>query len=165
MQSGPFDSYLAMNLPFSPVKELYQKIQALDGVSLKSRGEAHITVVTPVEYWSILKPHNITIEQINQIADLMKIQNSKFDPLCVGRGSVILSGKEENTYFIVVQSNDLVNIRREIQALLVQMGGGATEFNPENFYPHITIGFTSRDLHESDGIIKNTRLCVHSLIQ
>lgn len=68
----------------------------------------------------------------------MKIQNAKFDPLCVGMGSVVLADKKEKTYFVVVQSEDLVNIRRKIQTLLVQMGDGATEFSPENYYPHIT---------------------------
>ena len=57
---GEWSNYLAMNLPFAPMVNLFQQVEAAEKLTLKNRGEAHITVVTPVEYWNILKPRLIT---------------------------------------------------------------------------------------------------------
>ena len=63
-------------------------------------------------------------------------------------------GQNEFTYFVVVQSEDLISIRKKIQDSFVGKGGDKNDFNPLNYFPHITLGFTKRDLHESDGVIK-----------
>lgn len=41
-----FDSYLAMNLPFEPVADLFKQIIVKENRPMASRGEAHITVIT-----------------------------------------------------------------------------------------------------------------------
>lgn len=87
------------------------------------------------------------------------IQGSNFDVTCLGSGKK----DKDHTYFIVVESQDLVEIRKDVQKLFVHRGGDPLAFNPTKFYPHITLGFTTRDLHESDGVIKDKRSCLYGI--
>jgi 2'-5' RNA ligase len=161
---GAMDSYLAMNLPFEPMAALFQQFQGQISHKLINRGEAHITVITPVEYSQQLKPFGITIEKINEIAEAMKIQKSSFQIVCLGKGQSNIDNKEEETYFIVVHSEDLLKIRRKVQSLLANSKNGAkSDFQADKFYSHITLGFTKRDLHEADGVIKNNDSCIADL--
>ena len=157
---GRFSNYLAMNIKFQPVKDLLTQLRNHKNIELKSRGEAHITVITPIEFNDILKKKNVTMKQIDSIANKHKIQNTQFQILCLGSGSLFIDRKSEKTYFIVVRSNELIKIRKEIQSIYISNGGKAKDFRPMHFYPHITIGFTERDLHESDGVIKNVDSCI-----
>ncbi|MES2962752.1 MAG: 2'-5' RNA ligase family protein [Bdellovibrionota bacterium] len=161
--AGPWGSYLAMNLPFEPVAELFKQLLLKERRQLANRGEAHITVVTPVEYWNVLKPKGVTIEAINQIAKNSAIQKAKFEVVCLGRGAAKIDGADEATFYVVVKSKDLVEIRSAIQAAFVAKGGDAKAFLPSAYHPHITLGFTKRDLHESDGVIKDEKSCVSKL--
>ena len=158
--NGKFDNYLSMNLPFAPMKALFSQVQANENVELKNRGEAHITVVTPIEYWEALRPHQISMQEINDIASKYQIQDSKFEVVCLGRGVASINGKTETTYFAVVKSQDLIKIRQEIFKIFLSKGGSKAEFDPDRFFSHITIGFTNRDLHEQDGVIKDERSCI-----
>ncbi|GAB4267302.1 MAG: hypothetical protein Kow0029_01740 [Candidatus Rifleibacteriota bacterium] len=146
---GKFSNYLAMVVPYEPVKEVWQQLEKLTGLKLKNRGEAHITVVTPVEFWD-LQSH-ISMQEIDKIALRNKIQQAKFKILGVGRGVK----DNDETYFLVVQSPDLVNIRERILDRFIKNGGSPGKFIPARYFPHITVGFTNRDLHEADGVIKN----------
>ncbi len=151
---GAFDSYLIQNLPFLPVKALYQDLEKKLNTKLISRGEAHITVITPVEYYNVLKSH-ISIQEIDKIAKDMKIQEAPFKIVCLGRGQTIMDKEIESTYYIVVEAKRLIEIRKAIWEIYVSKGGNQDDFNPDYYYPHITVGFTKRDLHESDGVIKD----------
>jgi len=125
---------------------------------LANRGEAHITVITPVEYSDVLSK-NVSIHEINEIARKSDTQGSRFEIICVGRGNAILNNRTEEAYFVVVRSKDLLSIREKVQNLFVSKGGNATHFVPNHFYSHITLGFTKRDLHEGDGVIKDINAC------
>lgn len=151
---GPFDTYLTMNLPFSPYSELRKQIEKKTG-ALKHRGEAHITVITPIEYFQVLKPIGVTIQEINEIARKQKIQNSRFRLVCVGLGKF----QNFETYYVVIESDDLLRIREEIASLYRQKGGKEA-FDPTQYYSHVTLGFSERDLHESDGVIKDRDSCL-----
>jgi hypothetical protein len=157
-------SWLQMSVPYAPARKLTEEIEKVTGTKLKNRGEAHITVVTPVEYWNVLKPAGLMMSEINQVALSAKIQSARFEVICVGRGSKLLENKQEYTYFVVVQSVDLVEIRKEIKKLFLAKGGRSQDFDAERYYPHITLGFTQRDLHESDGIIKDRKSCWRKLL-
>ncbi|MGZ5279963.1 MAG: hypothetical protein ACXWC9_08475, partial [Pseudobdellovibrionaceae bacterium] len=102
---------------------------------------------------------NVTIQQINQLARKMNIQRSSFTVQCMGRGEAQIDGQNQQTYFVVVQSEDLLRIRRAIQALVRKSDNGLSKFNADAFYSHITLGYTERDLFEDDGILKD---CTHS---
>ena len=154
---GRFGSYLAMNINYPPILQLLKQLQQSEG-QLNARGEAHITVLTPIEYFDVLR-NKLTIEQIDQVARAQDIQASQFKLVCLGRGQAILKSGWQQTYFVVVKSEALLKLRQTIQALYIKHGGVAKDFEPTEFYPHITVGFSERDLHLSDGVIKDKQAC------
>lgn len=162
---GQWDNSLAMNLPYAPAMNARLDISALLGLRLDCfkgwdpRGEAHITVITPVEYWDVLR-QKLSMAEINAIALDCGIQSSDVKLLGIGSGRAVLNGKEEETFFIIAESRNLRRIRREIARRFVEKGGLPGLFYPETFYPHITLGYTLRDLHIQDGVIKDA---AHSL--
>ncbi|OGT48298.1 MAG: hypothetical protein A3E82_05775 [Gammaproteobacteria bacterium RIFCSPHIGHO2_12_FULL_38_11] len=54
----------------------------------------------------------------------------------------------------------MLNIRRQIYQEYLANGGTRQAWDPDHYYPHITVGYSLRDLHESDGVIKDV---AHSL--
>jgi hypothetical protein len=159
--AGAFDNYLAMNLPEKPAKELALKLENWSGLHLTTRGEAHITVLTPIEFQKLRRV--VSIREINELATQAGIQKSIVDIRCLGRGKLTIADKEESAFFVVVKSPELLAIRGKVAALFLSKGGRASEFNPDTFYPHITIGFTKRDLHFEDGIVKDETACIADL--
>lgn len=160
---GRWDNYLVMNLPFEPVADVFKQVLVREGVQLTSRGEAHLTIITPIEYWEVLKSVGITIDEINTLAIKAQIQKLKFTSLCIGRGSAIIDSNVENTFYIVVESQQAMEMRKAIQTLYISRGGNADKFLVSNYHPHVTVGFTKRDLHESDKVIKNKDSCILKL--
>ena len=155
---GYYSNYLAVNIPYSPMPSIVQQIERLTGDKLKVRGEAHITVLTPVEFRQIDK--FITIEEIDEIALASQIQSRAFSVVCVGRGQKEFSGKLESTYFLVVNSTELFSIRQKISDLVHKRSGEGRLLSVDDYYPHITIGFTKKDLHANDGIVKDLESCL-----
>ncbi len=153
--SQAMTNYLAMNLNYKAVKVLFEELQTKLGKKLINREEAHITVVTPVEFDQVLSKF-LTMDQINRIAQNLKIQESPFTIQCLGRGVV---GKDE-TYFLVIKSEALEKIRAKITEEFISNRGMPGAFKPyKNFFGHITVGFTKRDLHAQDGIKKDESSC------
>jgi 2'-5' RNA ligase len=151
----PHPNYLSMSLTYAPVAELLRSLEANLAVSLKNRGEAHVTVLTPPEF-DILKT-KLTMDEINEIANQNAIQSSDLNFLCVGEA---VNRQEMKTYFLVVRSENLLKIRQAIQNLY-RSRGGLKKFEATHFYPHVTMGFTERDLHEEgDGVVKNENSCI-----
>ncbi|KAI8324910.1 hypothetical protein GQ54DRAFT_255654 [Martensiomyces pterosporus] len=163
----PFGSYLQQTLDFAPFQVLFNSINATVG-TLKSRGEAHITVVTPPEFDRVLKPAGVTIQEIQDIALKRDIQCARLKPVCLGRFSGSLpnpltdADKGKFLLYSVVLADvhgDLVNIRRDIFKLYRKKGGEGALFQPEGFWPHVTIGFDRRDLFIEDGFYKGSNYC------
>jgi hypothetical protein len=151
-----FDTYLTMELPFAPVEKLLKELEKKIGKKLKTRKEAHITVVTPTEYFHKLSPI-ISMNKIENIAKNLKIQNSPFKVVCLGKAQV----KKDETYFLIIESEALLKIRSEITKEFIMNRGPTGLFRPiKDYFPHITIGFTKRDLHIEDGVIKNKDTCI-----
>ncbi len=153
--------YLAKNILFAPIDNLKGQIEAQYSVTLKDRGEAHITVISPPEF-AVLRNY-VSIKTINNKAKDI-LQTTPFTVTCLGRGELVINGINEQTYFVVVNSNGLFDLRREILTLAIEKGFDGAGFDPDEFYPHITIGFTSRDLHLSDGVIKDSTSCIAEII-
>jgi hypothetical protein len=164
-EGGPFGKALAMNVAYEPVKALRLELERRLGYSLKifkgwnSEGEAHITTITPPEFTNIFSSY-IGIQEIDSLAVAYGIQSSDILIEGVGRGTAMLDNNMEETYFIIIKSEKLLKIRREIHRLFISRGGNPKAWDPDHFYPHITIGFTKRDLHEQDSVIKDK---AHSL--
>ena len=156
--NGFFKNYLTMNISFAPMADLFRQLLIDQRKPLTNRGEAHITVVTPPEYQFVLGKL-VTIDEIDEIASKNRIQNSTFHVICVGRGEKVIESKLEQTYFVVVDSDDLLSIRKQVEKLYLERGGDKGKFSADHFFPHITLGYTKRDLYEQDGIKKDKRSC------
>ncbi len=156
-----FESYISLSLNYKPYEALFAELQKPFG-PLKSRSEAHITVITPPEFDEVLSPY-LTIDEIELLAKSSHLQQSRLSPVCIGRAQANLSDITQSTYFIVIESTDIITFRRLVFKEFVAKGGSASKFDPENFYPHITIGFSLRDLHESDGVKKGKNACISKL--
>ncbi|KTC99866.1 hypothetical protein Lgee_1121 [Legionella geestiana] len=157
---GLFDTALAMNIQYAPVKKVRENLSRYLQYPLRyftgwnEAGEAHITVITPPEYRFILEKF-IKIEKIEEIALKNHIQQSEIKVLGLGRGQARIQNKEEETFFLTVQSENLLKIRRQIYQEFVKNGARKDAWDPDHFYPHITVGYSRRDLHEADGVIKD----------
>jgi 2'-5' RNA ligase len=152
--------YLQLNLNYEPFKEYFEKVDRSSYSPLKNRGEAHVTVITPPEFQDDVMKF-VSIKEINEIAEKLNIQKSKYKPICIGKGSLAEKGKYLESYFIIIESEQLLNIRKEIAKLYKSRGG--LKFDPLHFYPHITLGFTDRDLFETDGVTKDIKSCLKTL--
>jgi len=53
----------------------------------------------------------------------------------------------------------LFDIRREIEKLYRKRGGEGALFQAESFWPHVTVGFTYRDMFLEDGVFKGLNSC------
>ena len=148
-------NYVSLDLAYATYSEKLQKLEKQIQKSLKNRGEAHITLITPPEY-NHLRQRLSDIE-IHEQAKLFLKSPPRFKEFCIGSGETSINQKKETTYYVVVESSDFIAFRKKL-AQLSQLP--VTEFNPDLFYPHITLGFTSRDLHYEDGVIKNKQSCL-----
>ncbi len=178
----PHDNYVAMVLPYSPIKILFDELSQNPEIGpLLNRGEAHVTIVTPPEF-EVLRTR-LTMAQINRLAEVKKLQLARLEPICIGEGQARVEGKNERTFYVVIKSDDLIGFRREIARLFLvsaeinseaaaanssgaraaAAGTIAPAFNPDHFFPHITVGFSKTDLHENQGVIKNKTSCRYSL--
>ena len=144
--SSPYGKYITLDIPFSPVENLLLQLKSFHP-SLKTRGEAHITILTPIEYHCVFLAQGITIDQLKSVVDMKK--HNQFEFSSIGNGYKDL----DETFFIIAKSNDLLDIRKNLQSLLKD----PSKFDYTNFYPHTTLGFSKRDLHESDGVFKNEK--------
>lgn len=162
---GAFDNYLTMNLPYAPAEALWKALEQRLAKPLKNRGEAHITLITPPEYTSILSKV-LSMQDINDIASRMNIQSARFTPVCVGRAEAVLEGKPEEAYYVVVRSEDLIAIRRAVFEKYVAKGGAPSLWDPLHCYLHITLGFTKQDLHEEvHGVRKGANSCFLDVVE
>jgi hypothetical protein len=158
---GPFDNALALNLPDKPISDLRNNISSFIGRRLEFfqgwslNGEAHVTVITPPEYKNILSKH-VTMDAIENIAQSADMQSANIEVYGVGSGRKKVDGKVEETYFLIVDSSKLRQIRHLIWEEYVRSGGRPNDWDPTWFFPHVTIGFTKQDIHEPDAI-KNTK--------
>ena len=163
--SGPFDTAIAMNIQYPPVKSIRETLSTHLQYPLRfftgwnKDGEAHITVITPPEYTDVIKKF-VSIEIIEEISLQNTIQTSDLKVLGLGRGVVNINDKAEETYFLIMKSKNLLKIRQQIYDEFVKNGGNKNAWNPRHFHPHITVGYSLRDLHEADGVIKDV---THSL--
>ncbi|KAK9718587.1 hypothetical protein K7432_005411 [Basidiobolus ranarum] len=157
--NDPFTNWLGMNLNFSLFEPLFDTLNASLKTPLQNRNEAHITVITPPEFDNVLSKVGITMEDINWIALENNIQEAKINALCLGRVATKLENLEQEAYQVIIKSKQLLQIRQEIFNLYVCSGGEPSQFDPNNYYSHITLGYLHRDLFEQDGIYKGLNAC------
>jgi 2'-5' RNA ligase len=148
-------NYISYDLEYKPFEEMRLKLEKDQAVKLKNRGEAHITLVTPPEFEKLsqkLKP-----EEIHELAEKFLKTKPIYEKVCVGSGSLQIKSQAEKTFYVVIKSKELFKFRKKL-AKLAKIS--KDQFDPNLFYPHVTLGFTERDLHFEDGVIKNEKSCL-----
>lgn len=126
--------YLARNVVFYPIERFMSDIDWMYFMNVKSRGEAHITVIDPLEYERLHS--KIDIAEINQIFG-PSIQNTHFTVECLGEGKKEINGRLEYTFFLVVSSPELLQIRQKISNIFLERGGDPKDFDPKLYFLHI----------------------------
>jgi 2'-5' RNA ligase len=169
--TGLFTNWVGLNVDFKyvkPVLDLVNTTAAYGNGTLISRGEAHVTVILPTEYDQILQPAGVTIDEINRLASQKnRLQKSRFELECLGRVQVVTKSDgvfQQSLQLILKNYKDLTRFRQDVFKLYVKKGGNPSLFNPENFFPHITLGYRHRDIHVEDGIFKGKNACIHKIV-
>ena len=145
--------YVAANVPFDPATTLRGALEGRLRGLLKNRGEAHVTPVTPGEMGKLRQ--RLTAREVEDLAIGAGVQQAVLTPKCVGMGE---KGRDR-TFYLVVESSDLMAVRTKIAAAFYAKGGARDAFDATAFFPHVTLGFTKRDLHASDGTVKSVASC------
>ena len=157
------DGALIKNVNYLAVNALIPELEKRYGVELEDRKEAHITIITPPEAqgWFYPKRRGLnavlpTSEMINKFKK--QVDNAKFDIVCIGKQT---NDKGNIVFYLVVESTDILNIRKEVWNYVSKNGGEKIPFKPvENYFPHITIGFKGGDVH---GVSKGSETCIENI--
>ena len=157
------DGALIRNINYEAVEAIVPQLNSLYGVKLETRGEAHITVITPPEAKGWFTDHkgiNYFISSIELHHKYFKtLQDTKFEIVCVG----MRENETNKVFYLVVDSPELFAVRAEIAQELERRAsftGKKTFFDPNKYYPHITIGFEGGDVH---GVSKGAETCVQDI--
>jgi hypothetical protein len=145
-------TFLTVVLPKDPFIALHDDVVAASGANLMSRGEAHVTVITPPEYETL--KNQITMDEIDALAASQDLQATTITPVCLGVGKLSLAMQ---TVYVVATAPGLFDFRHQVQSLNETRGGSG--FDADRFWPHATVGFTVRDLFIEDGIVKDASSC------
>lgn len=154
--------YIALDLEFAPIETLRRQVEAHIGRALVHRGEAHITIISPPEHRVLTQLFSAS-EIANQMKLALAQQNALIEATCIGKGEAMIDGQLAQTYFIVVKAEALFEFRQGLEREFRRRGGDSNAFRAARFFPHITLGFTKRDLHETDGVVKDGGSCFLTL--
>ena len=161
--SGAFANYVAVQLPYEPAAALKAQVESGFSVRLRSRGEAHLTVITPPEFHDALSSR-LTIDEIDAMAAEDGLQRAAFEIECLGQATALVEGRRQSTFYVLLRAPAARAFRARVGAEFRKRGGLASQFDADLYFPHITIGFTQRDLHYEDGARKDASTCVADLI-
>ncbi|KAF9959328.1 hypothetical protein BGZ70_008883 [Mortierella alpina] len=170
----PFTNWVGLTLDYSYIQPVFNLIMSTESIAngtLRTRGEAHITVITPPEFDRVLRPAGVTINELDDLATAgpqrNRLQKAKFGMECLGRVQVVTKPKnvfQQALQIILKEYEDLVEYRWDVFNLFVQKGGNPALFDPENFSPHITLGYRHRDIFEGDGVFKRKNACIRNIV-
>lgn len=157
-ETSAVKNYVSLDLAYPYYKMVFDKLETRLKTPLKNRGEAHITLVTPPEF-KILAT-KISPKRIHELANQFMATNPPIQNMCVGHFEKKLTSQLEHVYYVVIEAPELVEFRKQ---LALESGLEKNAFDPELFFPHVTIGFTDRDMHYEDGAIKSPQSCPDNL--
>ncbi|KAJ9530140.1 hypothetical protein QJQ45_023423 [Haematococcus lacustris] len=155
-------SWLGFQLSWALYEPIFAQLNSTAGVApLVNRGDVYITTISTAEYAVLSSLSSITIQDINAIAMASDIQASSFVPHCVARfrKSLVTPAVVDEAYNVPASSADLVAIRQRVSDLYQMLGGEPGMFNPTSFLPHITLGFSRRNMGDADGVFKGENAC------
>lgn len=159
-ETAPYfkNTYVSLDLPYTAYEKLRSAVEVQESLELKHRGEAHLTLITPPEMKALKQ--KLSEKEIIQFLQTQNIEKLSYKPTCVGKSQV---NSQMRTYYVIVDSEKAYEIRHRLHNLFTSRGGNPASFDPEEFYPHVTLGFTDRDLHIEDGIKKDASTCILAL--
>lgn len=137
------ETYAAISFPVKDFSSALKRAEEAASEKLLTRGEAHLTILTPPEYMKLNAKFRKQLIHEVQHLDWSK---SPIKPVCIGHAKTELNGKSESTFYIVAEADAIAKIREK--------------YHLGEFYPHITLGYTKRDLHIEDGVKKDLSSCV-----
>ena len=152
-------NWIGQSLQFAPFDKLRLELEKNLGRHLQNRGEAQITLITPPEFEGLKSC--FSIEEIENLLNRKTIQDASFVPDCIGKGSLGAPPFKQETFFVVVKSPGLLALRKKLEVAAAAKGCG--DFKAARYFPHVTLGFDQRDLHEADGVRKDTHSCVYPI--
>lgn len=152
-------NWIGQNLQFVPFDKLRLQLEKHLGRQLQNRGEAHVTLLTPPEFETLQRC--FSMEELESFLDRKSIQDSAYVPECIGKGSLGAPPFRQETYFVVVSSIALAGLRKKLE--IAAAAKGCRGFKAAPYYPHVTLGFDQRDLHEADGVLKDQRACAYPI--
>ena len=163
-EKAPFSSQFSeagaiiKNVPFLAVDDLRQQLEKFYGIKLETRGEAHITLLTPPEATSGYPSLNSFVPTSELITDTQNdVNNIRYSIDCIGEQK---DSNGKRVFYLVVSSSDAFQYRVKIWGLAKSRGALDHIFDPANFYPHITIGFIKDDIH---GVKKDKSSCIQGI--
>ncbi|KAJ1977982.1 hypothetical protein H4R34_003370, partial [Dimargaris verticillata] len=161
---GPFDTWLQQTLNYTHLGAVRAAVTQRHDTRhpLQDRGEAHVTLITPPEFSQILAPAGVTHADLIRIAQQHRVQSIAFRPICIGRQQIpdpVEPGANQVVYNLIVSSPEWLRLRWAVWDHFVALGGEPSRWDPQYHYPHVTIGFTHRDLFDQDGVHKGRNSC------
>jgi hypothetical protein len=157
----PEADWVGIPMPFGPVEKIREELENRIGKKLQHRGEAHITVITPPEFRILAQ--TLKMNTIDKIVAKEGSMKAPIKVLCLKKVTAVLGNKTEESWFISVDSPELREFRNQVWRRFVANGGLPGDFVWKRWAPHITVGFTSRDLHDEDRISKEKADCAYEL--
>lgn len=150
-------SYVSIDLDVAPFEKIKRDLEISEKINLKSRGEAHITLITPPEMKRLRQV--LSSQEIDEVLQESNVLHAPYKQICVGRGR----SKNQSTYFVVIEADSFYKFREALYQRFLKNGGTVSTFSPKAFHPHVTVGFTERDLHLEEGVVKDSRSCLYPL--
>ncbi|MCT4641016.1 MAG: hypothetical protein N4A33_01885 [Bacteriovoracaceae bacterium] len=141
---------LAMNIQERLIKSLNKQLNK--ALNKKLKFKSYIEVITQKEFKNTLSL-KMSMQEIIKIAEQYDIQNSYFSIFGIGS----IQDKKQEEYFLIIDSPNLRNIRKQIYYKFIKKGGDKKDFDPTWFFPHLIIG-QSQMIKAKDRIrnLKNT---------
>ena len=185
--NGPLLEYLATTLNHTHFPQIKKQIEKIANTTLKDRGEAHMTIITPPEYGYEAENYQqglgklIKLPELNAIAQgertreesamqLFSVQQFDMYPLCIGKASRSIGKKGEKgykedsaVYYIIVESKQASAFREELETEFQARRGNPSHFCAKCFRAHITIGYEDNDWFEDKSIYKTEHTCEYGI--
>lgn len=157
----PAPDMVTIPLPVAPLQQIRGALEAKLGRKLLPKDTAFITVVSPAEFRVI--GQTLKMNTLDKIVAKEGSMKAAIKALCVKKMTTSLGGKTEESWYVDVESPQLLELRQSIWRRFLVNGGLTGEFLWKRWSPHITVGFTSADSHDEDRVIKDKSECVYRL--
>jgi hypothetical protein len=153
--------WVGIPMPHGPVEKIREELEKRIGKKLQHKGEAHITVITPAEIRILSQ--TIKMNTVEKIVVKESAMRASIKVLCLKKVTAVLSNKSEDSWFISATSPELLEFRKQVWRRFVTKGGIPEDFQWKRWSSHITVGFTSQELHDEDRISKEKAECSFEL--